>query len=155
MLPGMGNVSEKLEGKLRPPLERLLEPGEQLVGMCVAVQQTAFRGNQVALGITERRVLVQPLDRRYEPKGDAVTIGPGELAEARADGMGDEWWNAEISLVAGVALTLRLRTTDGTKLKLNMMRGGDGFVGRMGGGEVQEQGTAALAAWFERYPPTA
>jgi hypothetical protein len=55
--------------------------------------------------------------------------------------------------VAGAALTLRLRTTDGTKLKLNMMRGGDGFLGRMGGGEVQEQGIAALAAWFEHNPP--
>ena len=82
-----------------------------------------------------------------------VTIRPGELAEARADGMGDESWNTQISLVAGAALTLRLRTTDGTKLKLNMMRGGDGFLGRMGGGEVQEQGIAALAAWFEHNPP--
>ena len=118
--------------------------------MCVAVQQSAFRGNQVALGVTDRRVLVQPLDRRFEPKGDPVTIGPGEVAEARAEGMGDEWWNTQVSLVGGAALTLRVRTTGGTKLKLHMMRGGDSFLGRMGGGEVQEQGIAALAHWFER-----
>ena len=65
----MGDVSKKLADKLRPPLARLVEPGEQLVGMCVAVQQSAFRGNQVAFGITDRRLLLQPVDRRFEPKG--------------------------------------------------------------------------------------
>jgi hypothetical protein len=149
----MGDVSEKLEGKLRPPLERLLEPGEQLVGMCVAVQQGAFRGNQAALGVTDRRLLVQPMDRRFEPKGDLVAIRLGELAEAKAQGMDDQWWNTEVSILGDAALTLRIRTTSGIKLKLHLMRGGDRFLGRMAGGEVQAQGIAALAEWMARQPP--
>jgi hypothetical protein len=150
----MGDVSEKLEGKLRPPLEQHLEPGEQLVGMCVAVQQSAFRGSQVALGVTDRRVLIQPLDRRFEPKGDLVTISPRELADAAAQGAGGGWVNVGAAIMDRVAITLKLRKVDGTKVKLQLMRGGDSFLGRMGGGEVQEQGIAALAEWLARHPPT-
>jgi hypothetical protein len=50
------------------------------------------------------------------------------------------------------AVTLKLRKVDGTKLKLQLMRGGDGFLGRMGGGKLQEQGIAALADWMARQP---
>lgn len=150
----MADVSNKLEAILRPPLERLLEPGEQLMGMCVAVQQSAFRGGQVALGVTDRRVLVQPLDRRSEPKGDPVTIEPGELADAGAQGAGGGWASAQAAIMDRAAITLKLRKVDGTKLKLQLMRGGDGFFGRMGGGEVQEQGIAALGEWLERSAAT-
>ena len=146
----MADVSDKMEAVLRPALEQLLEPGEQLVGMCVAVQQSAFRGGQVAVGVTDRRVLLQPLDRRSEPKGDPVTIGPGELADAGAQGGGGGWVSPQAAIMDRAAITLKLRKVDGTKLKLQLMRGGDGFLGRMGGGEVQEQGIAAFADWMAR-----
>jgi hypothetical protein len=45
------------------------------------------------------------------------------------------------------AVTLRLRTTDGERLKLTMM-GGTGPLGRLGGGEDQRSGIEALGAWF-------
>ena len=46
-----------------------------------------------------------------------------------------------------VSVTLKLRTSDGEKLKLMMMRG-DGPLGGLGGGETQREGVRALGAWF-------
>jgi hypothetical protein len=34
---------------------------------------------------------------------------------------------------------------------LHLMRGGDGFLGRLGGGDAQQAGIAALAAWVRHY----
>jgi hypothetical protein len=47
----------------------------------------------------------------------------------------------------GAAVTLRLRTADGEKLKLMLMRGSRPFEA-LSGGETQRQGVEALAAWF-------
>jgi hypothetical protein len=138
---------------VRPHIDKLLEPGENVEGLCIATQQSAFRGSIVALAVTDRRLLVQPLDRKSSPKGELVSIRPEELAKASAMGLGDEWYNTEVSMLSSEALTLRLQTTDGEKLKLNMMQGGDGLLGRLGGGEAQESGVAALAAWFQKNPP--
>ena len=146
----MRDVDDDFHTRVRPRLEQLLAPGEQLEGFCAATQQSAFRGSMVALAVTDRRVLVQPLDRRAEPKGDAVSIAPGDLAAFDAMGMGGEWYNAEPAVLENAALTVRLKTTHGQKLKLNMMRGGDGFLGRLGGGASQQAGIAALAAWVRR-----
>ena len=46
------------------------------------------------------------------------------------------------------ALTMRLKLADGTKLTLDLIRGGDGLLGRLGGGAAQEAGVAALADWL-------
>lgn len=50
--------------------------------------------------------------------------------------------------MSGAAVTLRLRTTDGDKFKLMMMRGGGNMFGKLGGGEDQESGVAALTAFL-------
>jgi len=43
-----------LEAKYRPHLESLLEPGEELRGICVASQQKGlFKGGAVALGVSD------------------------------------------------------------------------------------------------------
>jgi hypothetical protein len=64
-------VAEDFHTKVRPHLEQLLEPGETLEDFCAATQQSAFRGGMVALAVTDRRLVVQPLDRRATPKGEA------------------------------------------------------------------------------------
>jgi hypothetical protein len=51
------------------------------------------------------------------------------------------------------ALTIRLMTANGQKLKLHTMRGGDGLLGRLGGGDAQQAGIAALATWVRQYDP--
>jgi hypothetical protein len=47
------------------------------------------------------------------------------------------------------AVTLKLRTTDGDRLKLTLMRG-TGPLGGLGGGEVQRHGIEAVAQFFAR-----
>ena len=49
------------------------------------------------------------------------------------------------------ALKVRFETTAGEKRTLTMMRG-TGMFGKLGGGETQQQGIEALAAWLAAAP---
>jgi hypothetical protein len=147
------DVAEDFHTQVRPRVEQLLAPGESLEGVCAATQQSAFRGGMVALAVTDRRLVVQPLDRHAQLKGDAVSIPPDELSTFDAVGLGGEWYNADPSLLENTALAVRMKTAHGQKLKLQMMRGGDGLLGRLGGGDAQQAGIAALATWVRRHHP--
>jgi len=136
-----------LEAKLIPILEQGLEPGETLVGACVASQVKTFKGGIVGIGVTEQRLIVQRLTRKFEPDGEALSLPPERIAEASAEGAGGGWADVSSAIMDKAAVTLKLKTTEGEKLKLMMMRG-TGPLGRLGGGEVQRQGVEALAAWF-------
>ena len=67
--------------KHEPRLQGLLDRGEQLRGICAATQQSTFKGRAVAIGVTDRRLLLQPLDRRGEPSGEAQQEGVQALAD--------------------------------------------------------------------------
>jgi len=135
-------------------LEARLESGEELRGVCIASQQKGlFRGGAVALGITDRRLLVQPLDRRGEPDGEPLPLLPEQIASAKAGPAGGGWVNVDTAILDHAAVRLRIRTTDGDQLKLMLMRGEGRMLGKLGGGEAQRQGLDALAGWFSRLPP--
>jgi hypothetical protein len=55
-----------------------------------------------------------------------------------------------LMIMDSAAVTLKVRTTDGEKLKLTMMRG-TGAFGKLGGGETQRHGVEAVAAWFTQH----
>lgn len=131
-----------------PVLHPLLAEGEELRGWCLATEQTTFSGHTTVLGITDRRLLLQAVDRKFRPKGDVLAIGSGELAAASADGAGAGWWTTTAAIMDSAALVLKLETTSGAKRKLTMMRGGGGMFGTLGGGEAQQQGIDALAEWL-------
>ena len=133
---------------MRPHLETALESGETLEGICAAAQQSAFKGRSLAIGVTDRRLLLAPQDRRGRPTGELISIHPAAIAEARAGGAGGGWASVGPAIMDSAAITLQLRTTDGQKYKLNLMRGA-GVLGKLGGGESQRKGIEALAAWFE------
>jgi hypothetical protein len=135
---------------MRPHLEEALESDEALEGICAATQQSAFKGRGLALGITDRRLLLAPLDRRGRPAGEIVAIRPEEIASAKAGGAGGGWANVAPAILDSAAVTLQLKTTDGEKYKLNMMRG-TGLFGKLGGGESQREGMDALGQWFETH----
>jgi hypothetical protein len=136
--------------KHEPHLRQRLEPGEELRGICAATQQSTFSGRAVAIGITDRRLLLQPLDRRGEPRDDLLTIKPAEIQSADVDGAGGGWANLGSAVLDATAVTLKLRLTTGDKLKLMLMSGGGSMLGRLGGGEAQQEGVQALADWFAR-----
>jgi hypothetical protein len=141
-------VSE-FQDRVRPQVEALLEPGEQLQGICAANQSSAFKGKLIGLAVTDRRLILMPLNRKIEADGEAASILPKEIASSEAEGVSGGWWTPTSGIMDKAAVTLKLRTTDGTKRKLMMMRGeGPGFLGKLAGGEGQREGMQALAAWF-------
>jgi hypothetical protein len=138
-----------LDSKYRPVLADQLEVGEELTGLCVASQQKSmFKGGAVAIGVTDRRLLVQPLDRRGDPDGNADSIAPDEVASAKAGGAGGGWWSVTTGILDHAAVRLEIKRTDGQKLKVMLMRGEGKMLGKLGGGESQRQGLDALAEWF-------
>jgi hypothetical protein len=129
---------------VRPQLEAQLEQGEALRGIAAATYQKTFSGSTYAVGVTERRLLLQPLDRKLQPKGALVSVTPGEAADAELDGAGGGWWTAPAAVLDATALTLKLKASDGERYKLMMMRGGSS----LSGGQEQADGVLALAEWL-------
>lgn len=138
-----------MESKYRPGLESQLESGEELRGICIASQQKGlFKGGAALIGTTGRRLLFQPLDRRGEPDGPPESIAPEQIASAKAGPAGGGWINVDTAILDHAAVRLEVRTTDGEKLKLMLMRGEGKILGGLGGGETQRRGLEALAEWF-------
>lgn len=141
----------ELGDKLREAIEPSLEPGEELRGTCIASQVSTFKGRQVVIATTDRRLIVQGMNRTFEHDGQPVSIPPERLAEARADGPEDGWVNISSVIMSGAAVTLRLKTTDGEKLKMMMMMmKGTGPLAKLGGGEDQRTGVEAMADRFAK-----
>jgi hypothetical protein len=144
-----------LDSKYRPALADQLESGEELRGLCVASQQKGmFKGGAAVIGTTDRRLLVQSLDRRGNPDGTPQSIAPEQIASAKAGPAGGGWINVDTAILDHAAVRLQIQTKDGEKLKLMLMRGEGKLLGGLGGGEAQRQGLEALADWFSRLPPT-
>jgi hypothetical protein len=100
------------------------------------------------IGTTDRRLLVQSLDRRGNPEGLPQSIVPEQIASAKAGPAGGGWIDVDAAILDHAAVRLQIRTTDGEKLKLMLMRGEGKILGGLGGGESQRQGLEALAEWF-------
>jgi hypothetical protein len=108
-----------------------------------------FNGGAVAIGVTDRHLLIQPLDRRGDPDAPVQSIAPEQIASAKAGPAGGEWFNVDAVILDHAAVRLQIKTTEGEKLKLMLMRGEGRLLGKLGGGEVQREGLEALGRWFE------
>jgi hypothetical protein len=116
----------------------------------VTTQASLFNGRMVALAVTDRRLIAQGMTRKFEPDGEPISLPAERIAEAKAKGAGGGWPEIGAAIMDEAAVTLRLKTTDGEKLKLMMMRG-TGPLGGLGGGEDQRRGVEALGAWFAEH----
>jgi hypothetical protein len=112
-----------------------------------------FKGRQVGIGVTDRRLIVQGANRKFEPDGEPISLPPDRVASAEAEGAGGGWLNVGAAIMDGAAVTLKLKTTDGEKLKLMLMRG-SGPLGGLGGGEDQRSGVEAIGEWFAANAPS-
>jgi hypothetical protein len=138
-----------LDSKYRPVLEASLDDGEELRGLCVASQQKSmFKGGAAVIGTTDRRLLIQSLDRRGDPDGSPLSMAPEQVASVKAGPAGGGWINVDTAILDHAAVRLQIQTTDGEKLKLMLMRGEGKILGGLGGGEGQRRGLEALAEWF-------
>jgi len=135
-------MADDFASRVTPLLEAHLEPGETLRGVAASTYQKTFSGWMVAIGVTERRLVLLGLDRKWQPKGPPQIVSdPQALATAELDGAGDGWWTQAAAVADLHSLILRVRTDDGEKTKLTMTKGGMKLLG----GSTQEQGVIALA----------
>ncbi len=138
-----------LASELHPFAESLLEPGEELLGACVASQQRRFKGWMVAVAVTPERIVIQRMARGREFKGEgraAVAAAGGHRRREGAEGRTSGAPTAPIMDRATVEL--KISTTGGEKMKLMLMRSGKA-LGIGAGADIQAEGVESLARWFE------
>lgn len=145
-------MAEHLKPEVLTALDGALDGGEEMRGTVVATWSKTFSGGVYAIGVTDRRILLQALDRRGNPKEGILSIAAESVEDAKLDGAGDGWLTAPSAILDATAITLKLKTTDGEKLKLRMMHG-QGPLGKLGGGDGQKQGVVALAEWVAANAP--
>lgn len=143
------NEKSETELKLDRNMQSLIEPDEVLLGVTAAShQKSVFSAGVVYLGVTDRRLIIQPLDRRgRNVKGEATSIRPAEVVKAkigRAGGAGPS------GIVMGqVAIQVKIRTTGGEKYKFSMMDGqASGLLGGLSGGASHQTAVQALRSFL-------
>jgi hypothetical protein len=142
-------ASEKLAEMLEPLGHSLLPPGEELLGAIAATEVKTFGGGVRAVFVTHLRLIIQPADRKWNAKGEALSIRPEDVEDFRVSGLGDDWITA-ITVVASEGFELRLKLASGQKIKLMAMSGEGRLLGALGGGETQQTGSEALLNWLSK-----
>ena len=97
--------------------------------------------------VTDDRLIVQGVTRRFEPAGELRSLLPSDITSARINGGGSGWSTVGAAILDAVSIRLDLRISDGTRLALTMMTA-DGVLASAAGGETQRNGVEALGHWF-------
>jgi hypothetical protein len=139
-----------IKEKLWPAIEPLLEEGETVEGMVVGSRSGFMSSKFVVVAVTPTRLIVQETDRKQKPKGEPTIVGSTELAGSKQGGFG--MGDVSDSIMNATSIKITVKTASGEKVKLMMAKGG-GPLGKLMGGETQEQGVKALQTWLERNKP--
>ncbi len=91
--------------------------------------------------VTDDRLIVQGVPRKFEPHGEPISLPPERIADVRAEGGGGGWPEIGAAIIGKASVALKLRTSGGEKFKLLMMRG-EGPLGGLGGGGDPAPGCA-------------
>lgn len=142
------SASDRLAEMLEPIGRSVVAPGEELRGVLAASEVNIFSGSVRAVVVTDQRLLIQPVDRHWKPKGEPLALTPADVADVKVTGLGDDWYNTAISLVDYSGYTVKLKLADGKKIKLMAMSGEGKLLGDLGGGEFQRRGAQALLQWL-------
>ena len=129
-----------LAAKLEPIARAVLDDGEPLLGCCVATWQKTFSGGMVAIAVAPQRIVVQRLNRRFEPAGEPLSLPPERIARADVVNGISGGWSAPSVIMDAVSITISITTTDGERMRMSLMGSG---------GEVQHAGIRALLAYLE------
>lgn len=134
------------------PMRAQLRAGEELRGILVANQTVSmFKQQQLAIGVTDARLLLMPTDRRGKPKGEVRSVEPADLAEVKGGSAGNASSPAG-AIVGASANQLKIKLRDGEKLKLAFMHGGGPFS-LFKGADEQKAGVDAIEAWLGAHAP--
>jgi hypothetical protein len=140
-------VGTKFDDQLSEVVQPLVEEGESLLGVCAGSwQKGMFSQSMVAFAVTDKRLVVQPANRKWEPDGEPLSLTRDQIVSAKTGGAGDA---GDISgaIMSKSAIKLQVKTIDGEKLKFMLMRG-TGPLGGFGGGETQKRGVEAVARFL-------
>ena len=148
-------MAKDYEAKLAAVVDSLVSPGEDLLGTCMATKQSAFRGSMVVIAVTDRRLVIQEMNRKFETTAEPVSITPETLESAKhSHGSGGGFGDSPSSAIMNKAtVTVKLSTSDGKKLKLVMMHG-KGIFAKLGGGEDQSQAVDRVLGRLGLIDPT-
>jgi hypothetical protein len=128
--------SQKADEKLGEVLDPLLVAGETMLGRLLATQSKTFSATVYAIGVTPQRLILQPVGRSLEAKGDPITIAPTDIRKSSVDGMGgglSEFLKSEPG-------DIRFETDD-QKFKLAALGGG---MDQLFTGDAQRDGKRAM-----------
>lgn len=147
--PGRKSKSDRYREELERQVKGMLEPGEELAGIATASQRKGMLSSAVvALAVTDRRLIVQPLDRRGRGfKGEARAVTADRIEKVKAGGGGGIGDSPSAMIMDGSTLDLRVWTTEGEKLRFSLMHG-EGLSGLIGGGAHQRNGVEALMSFL-------
>lgn len=62
-------------------MSTLLVPGEVLYGTIVANQQKTFSATIYLVGTTNQRIIMQKVDRKWQPDGAPLSFGPNDITD--------------------------------------------------------------------------
>lgn len=117
-----------------------LMAGEELRGVLQATHSKTFSADIYAIGVTPGRLILVPIDRRTQPKGPVVSIGPGDVVTSSVDGFG----GGLKEFLAAEPGEIRI-TTATNKYKLMALGGG---LDRHITSEGQTDGKTAMIEWL-------
>lgn len=105
---------------LRQNMAGLCPTDEPLIGVALANNKKTFSMDMYAIGITAARMVMVPVDRKYEPKEAPRWYTHADIVDSSVWGEGGGW-RAALSTEAGYEL--RFKTADGEKFKFMTLGG--------------------------------
>jgi hypothetical protein len=128
--------AQRADEKLHEVLDPLLLGGEAMLGRLLATHSKTFSASVYAIGVTPQRLILQPVGRALEAKGDPISITPPDVRKSSVDGIG----GGMAEFLKSDAGEIRIETAD-HKFKLAALGGG---MDQLFTGDAQRDGKQAL-----------
>jgi hypothetical protein len=128
--------AQQADEKLQAVLDPQLAAGETMLGRLIATHSKTFSAIVYGIGVTSQRLIMQPVGRTLEAKGEPITVAPGDVRKSSVDGFGgglSEFLKSEPG-------EIRIETAD-HKFKLAALGGG---LDQVFTGDAQRDGKRAL-----------
>ncbi|MFT4049425.1 MAG: hypothetical protein QM648_06240 [Solirubrobacterales bacterium] len=137
-------ASEKLAEKLDPIAQSLVTPSEELRGVIATTSAKVYGGKTFVVVVTDKRLVIQPTSSTWVPTGDSMTLRPHEIEEYEIRGWSENALRGPLKRFSEKGFRVNIKTTDDRPFELMGWTGG-----KLGGGERQAAGVAALRAWLD------
>ena len=116
---GMADKQRAIYEQLGNHMKAQLVPGETLKGVITANQQKTFSANFYAIGTTDQRLILQPVTKKWQPDGEAISVHRGDITSSSVWGKGGGF-KTWASMSAGQELRFE---ANGTKWKFMALGG--------------------------------